>query len=166
MKVSFGRNSGSAPAPVLAGAGSAPDWIVRGVAMAAVVVAVRVLLGFWMRGWPTHTEAPRILMYVVVLACAAAWGVSDGRRDRMQFAEPEDGADLTMLWLKAAAVGALLSGLATWLFGRLPTIDVGGNSLWFELSSGASFILLTIFLAALAGVAFGRYRVGKALATS
>jgi hypothetical protein len=138
-------------------------WVVRGSILAAVVVAVRVVLGFWVLQWPEHSLYPRIVGYLIVLVAAALWGRCDGARDRRAHPDPDDGADLTIRWLEAGALGAIVSGAVSWILGRIPRVQVGGQSLLFELTSGASFILLSIFLAALVGVALGRRRVDRTL---
>lgn len=142
-------------------ASTAPAWLFRAVALGGLVVVVRVLLGFATQWWPTYAGIPRIVLFIGVLAAGVAWGLVDGRRDREAHPDPDQGDDLTMMWLKAAAVAGVGSGAVSWLAGQLPKIDVGGQSLVFELTSGAAFIVLVVFLTALAGVALGRYLVTR-----
>jgi hypothetical protein len=136
-------------------------WILRALGLGGLVVVVRLLLGYAMLAWPTHSGWLRLLMFVVVLAAGLAWGFTDGRADRERFSDPEQGADLTMLWLKAAVVAGLGSGLVCWLLALIPSVEMGGNSIGFELTSGAAFIVLVVFLPALLGVALGRYVVNR-----
>lgn len=132
-------------------------WVLRAVALGGLVVVARVLLGFVMTVWPTHSSPIRLLLFVIVLLATAWWGLIDGRQDRETYPDPDHGMDLTVLWLKAAAVAGLGSGALAWILGRLPVVDVGGNSLFFELTSGAAFIVLAIFLPAMFGIAVGRF---------
>lgn len=137
-------------------------WVLRAVTLGGCVVAARVVLGFVMLQWPTHSTAPSVLLFLLVLATAGWWGYSDGRKDRAAYPDPEDGNDLTLLWLGAAAVAGVGSGALSWLIGLLPSVEVGGTSLIFELTSGAAFIILVIFLPALLGITVGRFRVDRA----
>ncbi|MGQ4615097.1 B-4DMT family transporter [Nocardia sp. R7R-8] len=132
------------------------SWLLRAVVLGALVVALRSLLGFAMVYWPTHGAAMRMLCLVVLIAAIVSWGVLDGRRDRAASADPERGADLTMMWLKAAVLGGVGSGLAAWILDFFPRFDLGDNGLLFEVTAGASFIILLIFVPALIGVGIGR----------
>ncbi|MBH0774921.1 B-4DMT family transporter [Nocardia bovistercoris] len=137
------------------------SWVLRAVALGALVVGLRTALGFGMVHWPTHGAWMRLLCLVVLLAAVLAWGVLDGRRDRIAHGDPERGADLTILWLKAAVAGGLGSGAVAWILDFLPKIDLGDNGLLFELTAGASFIILLIFIPALIGVGIGRRLAGR-----
>ncbi|MFD0000046.1 B-4DMT family transporter [Nocardia sp. NPDC127526] len=136
-------------------------WVMRAVALGALTIVLRTLLGFAMVYWPTGGSWMRILSLIVLLAAVVTWGVLDGRADRRANSDPERGADLTMRWLKAGAAGGLGSGLAAWLLDYLPKFDLGDNGLLFEITSGASFIVLLIFVPAMIGVTIGRYLVGR-----
>jgi len=136
-------------------------WIVRAVALGGLIVAARVLLGFTMVHWPTDSGPPRLLLFVVVLAAPLWWGVVDGRKDRTANPAPEDGEDLTITWLRAGAAAGLGGGAVAWLLGLIPQVEVGGNTLLFELTSSAAFVVLIVFLPAMLGVALGRRLVGR-----
>ncbi|MFB8007284.1 B-4DMT family transporter [Nocardia sp. NPDC056000] len=136
-------------------------WVLRAVGLGALTVVLRTLLGFAMVNWPTNGSWMRILCLIVLVAIVVAWGVVDGRHDRRANPDPDRGADLTMRWLKAALAGGLGAGLVAWLLDFLPKFDLGDNGLLFEISSGASFIILIIFIPAMIGVALGRYLVGR-----
>ncbi|WP_454196776.1 B-4DMT family transporter [Nocardia sp. Marseille-Q1738] len=131
-------------------------WVLRAVVLGALVVAMRVALGLAMAYWPTHGALMRILCLIVLVAAIVAWGVLDGRKDRVTSPDPERGADLTLLWLKAAVAGGVGSGLVAWVLDLLPRFDLGDNGLLFEVTAGASFIILLIFVPALIGVGIGR----------
>ncbi|RBO96237.1 B-4DMT family transporter [Nocardia puris] len=136
-------------------------WVVRAVLLGALVVALRTLLGFTMVYWPTQGVWWRALCLLVLLAAIVSWGVLDGRRDREAHADPERGSDLTVLWLQVAVAAGVGSGAAAWLLDFLPRFDLGDNGPLFELTAGASFIVLLVFLGGLLGIALGRYLAGR-----
>ncbi|GAB2695426.1 B-4DMT family transporter [Nocardia thraciensis] len=137
-------------------------WVLRAVALGALTVVLRTVLGFGMIYWPTHGSWMRILCLIVLIAAVVTWGLLDGRRDRRSNPDPErGGADLTMLWLKAGVAGGLGAGVVAWVLDFLPKFDLGDNGLGFELTAGASFIILLIFVPGMAGVALGRFLVGR-----
>ncbi|MGV9818257.1 B-4DMT family transporter [Nocardia xishanensis] len=136
-------------------------WVVRAVLLGALVVALRTVLGFAMVQWPTQGSWMRMLCLLALLIVIVGWGVLDGRRDRRAHPDPERGSDLTILWLKAAVAGGLGSGAVSWALDFLPRFDLGDNDLLFELTAGASFIVLLIFIPGLIGVGIGRMLAGR-----
>src|SRR5690606_32203708 len=70
---------------------------------------------------------------------------------------PDEGDDLTMRWLAAGAVTGLVGGVLTWLVDAITPIPVGVTSLFFEITSGAAFTVLLVFLPAMAAVTLGRF---------
>ncbi|MEV0358938.1 B-4DMT family transporter [Nocardia sp. NPDC050697] len=134
-------------------------WVLRAVVLGALVVFLRAVLGFAMVNWPTHGALLRLLCLLVLVAAVVAWGVLDGRADRGRVERGGQGADLTMRWLRAGLAGGIGSGLVAWILDFLPRFDLGDNGLLFELTAGAAFIVLLIFIPALIGAAIGR-RVG------
>ncbi|TSD94632.1 hypothetical protein FOS14_20200 [Skermania sp. ID1734] len=140
-------------------------WLLRGLCLAAVHVVVRVIVGLLIIKWPLHGDVVRWVSLVVVLAIALIWGLFDGRRDRRANPEAEDGADLTMLWLKAGIVGALVAGIVCWIL-DLVGIDVSSNGLFFEITSGAAWTTLIIFVPAMLGVAIGRLLANREISKS
>ncbi|WP_431971704.1 B-4DMT family transporter [Nocardia sp. bgisy134] len=136
-------------------------WVVRAVLLGALVVALRTVLGFAMVQWPTQGAWMRMLCLLALLVVIVGWGVLDGRRDRVKHPDPERGSDLTILWLKAAVAGGLGSGAVSWALDFLPRFDLGDNGLLFELTAGASFIVLLIFIPGLIGVGIGRMLAGR-----
>ncbi|MEV0292445.1 B-4DMT family transporter [Nocardia sp. NPDC050710] len=136
-------------------------WVLRAVALGALVVGLRAVLGFAMVNWPTQGSWMRLLCMVVLLAVILFWGVLDGRRDRIAHPDPERGSDLTIRWLKAGVAGGVGSGVAAWVLDFFPKFDLGDNGLLFEATAGASFIVLVIFVPALIGVGIGRMLVGR-----
>lgn len=136
-------------------------WVLRAVGLGALTVVLRTLLGFAMVYWPTNGGWMRPLCLIVLVVAIVAWGYLDGRADRRAHPDPEHGTDLTMRWLKAAIAGGIGSGLVAWLLDFLPKFDLGDNGLLFELTAGASFIVLLIFVPGVIGVAAGRWLTGR-----
>lgn len=137
-------------------------WVLRAVVLGALTVVLRTVLGFGMIYWPTQGSWMRLLCLIVLVATGVVWGLADGRDDRRANPDPErGGADLTMRWLKAAIAGGLGSSVVAWLLDFVPKFDLGDNGLGFEITAGAAFILLMIFVPAMIGVAVGRFLVAR-----
>ncbi|MBB5915788.1 hypothetical protein BJY24_004700 [Nocardia transvalensis] len=137
-------------------------WVLRATALGVLTVVLRTVLGWGMVYYPTHGAWMRILCLIVLIAAVVAWGLLDGRADRRKNPDPERGGeDLTMRWLKAGIVGGLGSGVIAWVLDYLPKFELGDNGLGFEITAGASFIILLIFVPAMVGVALGRFLVGR-----
>ncbi|WP_328397109.1 B-4DMT family transporter [Nocardia sp. NBC_00416] len=135
-------------------------WLLRALALGGLAVVLRVLLGFAMGYIPTYGLWLRLLCLVVLIGVAVAWGVRDGRADRREHPNPEQGVDLTIRWLQTAVVAGIGSGLVSWLLDFLPKVDLGDGGLLFEATAGSAFILLLVFVPGLIGVAVGR-RLGS-----
>ncbi|WP_433192637.1 B-4DMT family transporter [Nocardia sp. CA-107356] len=131
-------------------------WVLRAIVLGALVVGLRAALGFAMVYWPTQGSWMRPLCLVVLLVAIVFWGLLDGRKDREVHPDPEHGSDLTISWLETAAAAGLGSGAVSWLLDWLPKFDLGDNGLLFELTAGASFIVLLVFIPGLIGVGLGR----------
>ena len=137
-------------------------WVLRATILGALSVGLRILLGFGMVYWPTHGAWMRVLCLIVLIAAVAAWGALDGRPDRRAHPAPEQGGpDLPLRWLKAAVVGGLAAGVAAWALDFLPKFELGDNGLLFEVTAGASFIILLMFVPSVLGAALGRFLVGR-----
>lgn len=128
-------------------------WVLRATVLGALVVGLRLLLGFAMAFWPTYGTIWRVACLVVIVGVVVAWGMRDGRSGTT--------ADLTVRWLAAGAVAGLASGAVCLVLDQVPGIELGDSGALFELTSAASFILLLIFLPGLAGVALGRRRARR-----
>lgn len=128
-------------------------WVVRGVLLAVLNVVARILLGFAIGQWPLSGSSLRWVALAVVVLAAAVWGFVDTRRDRRSGAN----ADLLILWLKAGLFGGVLAGALAWLADLLPVFDLGDNSLLFELTSGAAWTALLIFVPAMVGVGIAHH---------
>lgn len=129
--------------------------------MTFVHVVTRVVLGIAVTAWPLHGSMLRWLGILVVVLAALLWAGVDGIRDARAHPSEREENDLTMMWLKAAAVTGLLSGAVCWVIGVLTDIALGENSLFFELTSGAAFTLLLVFVPAMFAVAVGRFVVHR-----
>jgi hypothetical protein len=137
-------------------------WVLRATVLGVLTVVLRTLLGFGMIYWPTQGAWMRVVCLVVLIAAGVAWGLTDGRGDRRANSDPEfGGADLTMRWLKVGVAGGLGAGVVAWLLDFVPGFDLGDNGLGFEITAGAAFIVLLIFVPAMVGVAVGRYLVNR-----
>jgi uncharacterized protein YneF (UPF0154 family) len=138
-------------------------WLVRGLALAVLIVAVRTLLGFAIGEWPLHGTPMRLLSLLVVIVAALVWGLLDARRDRA--ANPggsDQGTDLTMLWLKAGVLAGLAGGVLAWIVDKIGSFDLGDNPLFFELSASAAFFILLTFIPAMIGVGIGHLLANRA----
>ncbi|MFD4457913.1 B-4DMT family transporter [Nocardia sp. NPDC058480] len=124
-------------------------WVLRATVLAALVVALRVSLGFAMAFWPTYGTFWRAACLLAIVAVVVAWGVRDGRT----------GADgLTVRWLAAGFGAGLASSAVCWILDQVPGIELGEVGILYEMTSAASFILLLVFLPSMAGVAYGHTR--------
>ena len=141
------------------------SWVVRGIGLAIVNVAARSALGFSIAKWPLQGSVLRWLFLAVVVIAALLWGFFDGRSDRIRNPDPERGKDLTIRWLEAAIFGGLLAGALAYIVGKLPKFNLGDNSVVFEMTSGAAFTILLIFIPAFAGVALGRLLANRKVAS-
>lgn len=136
-------------------------WVVRGIGMCLINVGVRILLGVAVTQWPLHGSQLRWLGIAAVLLAVVVWAGLDGIRDRRKNPDPDYGEDLTMVWLKAAVLGGLAAGVVTWLVQLVVDFSVGQNTLFFELTSGAAFTILLIFIPATISVFLGRLLAGR-----
>ncbi|TSD47232.1 hypothetical protein FFI94_014415 [Rhodococcus sp. KBS0724] len=136
-------------------------WLVRGLGMALIHVVFRALLGIAIAQWPLQGSTLRWLSLFIVIALAAIWGGIDGIRDRRQFPEPDDGADLLMLWLKAAVLGGFVAGAASWLLSLVPALELTQQGLFFEITAGAAFTILLIFVPAMIAATGGRFLTSR-----
>lgn len=136
-------------------------WLFRGLIMAGVHVGARLLLALWLLQWPTSGGILRWLALAIGVVVAFLWGLLDGAADRRRNPDPDNSDDLTMRWLKAGVVAALLGGVVSWLLSQILSLAVSQNSLFFEVTSGAAFIVLLVFIPAVAGAAIGRWWIAR-----
>lgn len=131
-------------------------WVVRGIGMCLVNVGVRILLGVGVTQWPLHGSQMRLLGLAAVLLVVIVWAGLDGIADRRANPDPDDSADLAMVWLKASVLGGVAAGVIIWFLQMIVDFSLGQNSLMFELTSGAAFTILLIFIPATVAVFVGR----------
>lgn len=136
-------------------------WVIRGLGLALVHAVVRTFLGAAVTQWPEQGSILRWFSLIVVILAAFLWGAFDGIRDRRAHPDPDDSADLTMMWLKAAFVAGILAGAVSWFVGVVFDIAVTNGSLFFEVTSGAAFTVLLVFVPASIAVALGRFLAGR-----
>ncbi|WP_084530360.1 B-4DMT family transporter [Nocardia miyunensis] len=137
--------------------------LTRALGLALVHLLARALLGFAVLFWTDRTSPARTAALVLVVACSMSWGFADGRRDRLRHGDRSE-ADFPILWLRAAVLGGLVASVATWIAGLLPYLSLGRNSLLFELTAGAAWIVLLIYVPAMVGVGLGRVLANRVLA--
>ena len=93
------------------------SWTLRGVFMGALVTVAWILVGVLMRVAATiGTTWSTIALALIVLA-AIVWGGYDGIRDARANPDPDDYADLTMVWLKAGFLSAVIAVIIGWIAG-------------------------------------------------
>ncbi|MFV9452110.1 B-4DMT family transporter [Rhodococcus sp. NM-2] len=131
-------------------------WLIRGLVLAVVHVLVRAAMGVGVTNHPSSDSALRLLAIGAVVVVALVWGILDGICKGRDSPSAQN-ADLTIIWLEAAAVAAVLAGVLAWIVGQATSIGVGRNSLFFEATSGAAFTLMLIFAPAVAGSIVGHY---------
>ncbi|RVW03433.1 B-4DMT family transporter [Rhodococcus spongiicola] len=136
-------------------------WVVRGLGLALAYVVVRTFLGAAVTQWPQQGSIMRWFALILVILAAFAWGALDGIRDRRAYPDPDDGADLTMMWLKAAFVTGVLAGALSWFVEILLDIAITNGGLFFEVTSAAAFTVLLVFVPATIAVALGRLFVAR-----
>ncbi|MEZ0365718.1 B-4DMT family transporter [Mycobacterium sp. pUA109] len=139
------------------------NWLLRGLVLAAAMLVVRVVQGALINTFPTWSGLISVALVLLFAIGAVVWGLRDGRADAMANPDPDRRADLAMVWLVAGLVAGALSGVVAWLLGLFDKALYTGGIL-NELTTFAAFTALLVFLAALAGVAIGRWRVDRQLA--
>ncbi|GGL13194.1 B-4DMT family transporter [Nocardia jinanensis] len=129
--------------------------LTRALGLALVHCVAQALLGLTVLFWTDWTSPARIITLALVVGVSLVWGIADGRRDRLRYGDRSE-ADFSLLWLRAAVAGGLVAGVSAWIADVLPYLNSGGNSLLFELTAGAAWIVLLIYVPAMAGVGVGR----------
>ena len=139
------------------------SWLLRGLVFTALMVLVRVVQGWLINKWETHTILMSVLLVTAYAVVALLWGLLDGRADAAAEPDPDRRADLAMTWLLAGLLAGVLSGFLAWLIKQLyENIYVEG--LPNELTTFASFTALITFVSAIIGVSVGRWFTDRAAA--
>ncbi|MGV0834585.1 B-4DMT family transporter [Mycolicibacterium thermoresistibile] len=135
-------------------------WLLRGLVFAALMVVVRLLQGALINAWPTRAGLFSVTLVAIFAILAFVWGYVDGRADVKANPDPDRRSDLAMAWLLAGLFAGVVSGLVAWFIGLFyQSLYVEG--LINEVTTFAAFTALLTFLAALAGVALGRWLVDR-----
>ncbi len=136
------------------------NWLVRGLAFAALMVVVRLIQGLLINTWESQAGLISLTLLLVFLIVVVMWGLLDGRDDANANPDPDRRQDLAMRWLVAGVVAGLVSGAVTWLVSLFDkALYVGG--LMNELTTFAAFTALLVFAPAMAGVVVGRWLVDR-----
>src|ERR1700742_4808480 len=136
------------------------NWMVRGLAFAALMVIVRLFQGAIIKVWQTQAGLVSVVLLLVFLIGVVVWGVLDGRADARANADPDRRQDLAMTWLLAGLLAGVLSGAVSWVIALFYTgLYTGG--LINEVTTFAAFTALCVFLPGIIGVAVGRWRVDR-----
>src|SRR6476469_339436 len=135
-------------------------WLLRGLVFAALMVIVRLLQGAMINAWETKAGLISIVLVALFAIAVFIWGIADGRADARDNPDPDRRADLAMTWLLAGLFAGVVSGLVAW-FISLFYDNLYAESLLNEVTTFAAFTALLLFVAAIAGVAIGRYLVDR-----
>lgn len=129
--------------------------------MGLVHFAARLILALAVAGAPSQGSVLRTVTLVAVILIAAVWGGMNGIAAGRGGEDEDHRTDFTIYWLKAAVVAGLLGGLISWLFTVISGVAVSTNSLFFEVTSGAAFTILLVFIPAVIAVTVGRRLAGR-----
>jgi hypothetical protein len=136
------------------------NWMLRGLVYATAMVIVRLFQGALINAWQTQAGLFSVVLLLIFIIGVVVWGVLDGRRDAIANPDPDRRGDLAMTWLLAGLVAGVLSGAVTWLIALFyKGLYTGG--LLNEVTTFAAFTALCVFLPAIIGVTFGRWRVDR-----
>lgn len=129
--------------------------------MSAVHIVTRVLLGILIVNLPLHGTLWKTLAVAAVVLIAIIFGGIDGLRDAQAHEDPDDYEDLTIRWLRAGLFAGWVAGFVCWLLGKFVFSGIGEASFWIEMTAGAFFTALLIFIPAFAGASVGRMLVRR-----
>ncbi|WP_102141069.1 B-4DMT family transporter [Mycobacterium hubeiense] len=135
-------------------------WLLRGLVFAALMVIVRLIQGAMINVWETRASLISAVLVSLYALAAFLWGVVDGRGDARANPDPDRRGDFAMTWLLAGLFAGIVSGAVAWFIGLFyKNLYVEG--LINELTTFAAFTALLTFVAAIIGVALGRYLVDR-----
>jgi len=135
-------------------------WLLRGLVFAASMVVVRLLQGAMINAWESWAIVISVSLVVVFIIAAFIWGLVDGRADAEANPDPDRRGDLAMTWLVAGLFAGIVSGFVAW-FISLFYDNLYAEGLLNEVTTFAAFTALITFLAAITGVAVGRYLIDR-----
>ncbi len=135
-------------------------WILRGLAFAAAMVVLRLFQGALINAFQTQAGIISLVLLLLFIIAAVIWGAIDGRGDAKNNPDPDYREDLAMVWLLAGLLAGVVSGFVAWLISMFYAgLYVGGFI--NEVTTFAAFTALVVFLFAIAGVFFARWRVDR-----
>ena len=135
-------------------------WLLRGLVFAALMVFVRLLQSVLINALDTWALTISITLVVLFAIAVFVWGLADGRGDARANPDPDRRGDLAMAWLLAGLFAGFVSGLVAWII-SLFYDNLYAEALLNEVTTFAAFTALLVFVAAIAGVAIGRYLVDR-----
>jgi magnesium-transporting ATPase (P-type) len=135
-------------------------WLLRGLVFAASMVVVRLLQGAMINAWESWAIVISVSLVVLFVIAAFIWGLIDGRADAEANPDPDRRSDLAMTWLVAGLFAGIVSGFVAW-FISLFYDNLYAEGLLNEVTTFAAFTALITFLAAITGVAVGRYLIDR-----
>jgi hypothetical protein len=135
-------------------------WLLRGLVFAALMVIVRLLQGAMINAWEPKALMISITLVALYAVAVFIWGLIDGRADARANPDPDRHGDLAMTWLLAGLFAGVVSGAVAW-FISLFYENLYVEALLNEVTTFAAFTALLTFLAAIAGVALGRWLVDR-----
>jgi MFS family permease len=135
-------------------------WFTRGLALAALMVVVRLVQSTLINQFETKAGLISISLLVVFGIVVLLWGWIDGRTDARANIDPDRREDLAMTWMLAGLFAGLLSGVVTWLI-SLAYAPLYNGGLMNEITTFAAFTALLVFLPGVLGVALGRWLVDR-----
>lgn len=133
------------------------SWLLRGLSLSVVHIVARVLLGMAIVHAPLHGTYWKVIAVAVVILVALIWGGIDGIVDGRAHDDPDDYADLTIMWLKAGILAGIVAGIVCWALSNYAFAGMGENSIAIEVFAGGSFTALLVFIPAVAGAGVGRF---------
>lgn len=137
------------------------SWLLRGLSMGALVTVAWILVGILMRVAATIGTAWSVIALALIVLAALIWGGYDGIRDARANPDPDDYADLTMVWLKAGLLAAAIAVVIGWIVGMTLVPAMRPAGLMVALTAGISFLTLLVYVPAFAGAGIGRWLVRR-----
>ncbi len=134
--------------------------LLRGLALAALMVIVRLLQGAMTNQWETKAALISGILIGAYGIAPLVWGYVDGRADARAQPDPDRRPDLAMTWLLAGLFAGVTSGVVSW-FVALFYKNLYGAGLMNEVTTFAAFTALLVFLTSVLGVAIGRWLVDR-----